>query len=951
MMDDMAHGGEDAMSGEQPPSGQAAGRGPGRGPERPRHQGLLAGRYRLGDHLGDGALGTVWQATDELVGREVAVKEPRLPATLPATERARAYDALRHAVRAATRIEHPCVITVHDVLTVEGRPWVVMELIRGDSLAATLRRATLGVRQVAHIGLAVASALRAAHTAGITHGDVTPGNILLGRGRTAPAMVRPNAEAGTGVGVGAGADTGPEVEVVGAGRVVLTDFGMVHAVDQAMPGAGAPARLGAVGREGTAEDKEAGGQEPAGYAASADGRAAIDAVQFIAPERLGGTSAAPEPAADLWALGVVLYLALEGVTPYRRDTQAATLAAVLGAQPRPPVRTGPLTELVGRLLAREPAARPGAEEVEAALRTVAAALAPPASSALSAARSQTALPAAAEAEAGPPGGAPTGPVPPRAPETGAAEPPQRATGAQRASAPRAAAPGARQAGSPSSMDTLQLRALDRGSPEPKPGPEATRPLPAQNHPHRTTDQPSPTHQPSQSHQSHQPSQSPHPGQQQPTGQPTDDGGPPAPGCPDAHGGPAAPDAPGGPRLGRPASDAPVASGGRTAGPPDASPALGTGRPSMGHPKVSHPSVALPGALPAAVPMPASGRTGAGGPVSASGPAPYPSARTGRAVGDAATPGDGGAGAGKRGPLGSVRPKVALGALGALVLVVGAGVFLIQGPLSDDAATAPPAASAEPSSTASSSPTGAPTPTPTAPSAQPGRPALPAGWRLQAHEPLTASVPLPNGYRLGDKNDTEANWTGGDKGAFTIGLKRDTGLGATAAEASEKQITWYRTTKDSSMEDVHTRRHSIDWYGAQARWIELDYRWRGKKEIRRRVELFVPGADHRVYQFFVDTTATTATTGTTDTTAHRAEQDKMFDIGRAQLRIDTPPDATASPGTPAASEPPVTPTPSSAPTTNATPTANATPTTNTTPGANTTPSTGVTPGPDATPKDD
>ncbi|MER0246693.1 protein kinase, partial [Streptomyces sp. HSW2009] len=348
----MTHGGEGAMAGEpQPPVGHGAGAGGGRG--------LLAGRYRLGDHLGDGALGTVWQASDELVGREVAVKEPRLPAGLTADERASTFELLRRTVRAAARIEHPAVITVHDVLSVGDRPWLVLELVRGGSLADTLRRATLGVRQAAHVGLAVAGALRAAHAAGLVHGDVKPSNVLFGRDRSTAAG-RPGGAAGAG-----------------AGRVVLTDFGLVHAVDQQRRLALAALDAGTTPAADADTDTAPAGRSAAG----AWPQGAIAALEFIAPERLAADAPAPQPPADLWALGVLLYAAVEGATPFRvaaptqpaAEAVAQTVAALRTATPRPPAHAGPLAELIGRLLARDPAARPTAEQAEAVLRELAAA--------------------------------------------------------------------------------------------------------------------------------------------------------------------------------------------------------------------------------------------------------------------------------------------------------------------------------------------------------------------------------------------------------------------------------------------------------------------------------------------------------------------------------------------------------------------------------------------------
>ncbi len=142
---------------------------------------LIAGRYRLLAKLGHGGMGTVWRAQDETVDREVAVKEPRVPDHLPERERGNAFERMRREARAAARLDHPSVVNVHDVAVVDGRPWIVMELVRGRSLGDALQEGTLGAREAARIGLEVLGALEAAHAAGILHRDVKPDNILLGR--------------------------------------------------------------------------------------------------------------------------------------------------------------------------------------------------------------------------------------------------------------------------------------------------------------------------------------------------------------------------------------------------------------------------------------------------------------------------------------------------------------------------------------------------------------------------------------------------------------------------------------------------------------------------------------------------------------------------------------------------------------------------------------------------
>ncbi|MFF6993719.1 serine/threonine-protein kinase [Streptomyces sp. NPDC008313] len=141
---------------------------------------LLAGRYRLVDAIGSGGMGRVWRAHDEVLHRAVAVKE--LTAALYVTDSDRAVLLARtHAeARAAARINHSAVVTVHDVLEHDNRPWIVMELVEGGSLADAVKdRGRMEPAEAARIGLWVLRALRAAHTAGVLHRDVKPGNVLL----------------------------------------------------------------------------------------------------------------------------------------------------------------------------------------------------------------------------------------------------------------------------------------------------------------------------------------------------------------------------------------------------------------------------------------------------------------------------------------------------------------------------------------------------------------------------------------------------------------------------------------------------------------------------------------------------------------------------------------------------------------------------------------------------
>ncbi|MGW3768540.1 serine/threonine-protein kinase [Actinomadura verrucosospora] len=141
----------------------------------------LLGRYRLMDPLGRGGMGTVWRAHDERLGRQVAVKELRLPEGLDAEERDAWTARVDREARAAARLRHPGIVTVHDLVTTDdGQPWIIMELVPGPSLADVLaEHGPLPPDRAAALGARVLDALRAAHQAGIVHRDIKPANVLL----------------------------------------------------------------------------------------------------------------------------------------------------------------------------------------------------------------------------------------------------------------------------------------------------------------------------------------------------------------------------------------------------------------------------------------------------------------------------------------------------------------------------------------------------------------------------------------------------------------------------------------------------------------------------------------------------------------------------------------------------------------------------------------------------
>ncbi|MFD5573487.1 serine/threonine-protein kinase [Streptomyces cadmiisoli] len=258
------------------------------------HRRTVSGRYQLLSALGTGGMGTVWRAYDQVLHREVAVKEVKAPDDLPASEIERMHARLEREAWAAARICHPNVVTVYDVAKEDGRPWIVMELIRGSSMADLLKaEGALTPRRAAHVAVEVLAALRAAHAAGVLHRDVKPANVLVAQD----------------------------------GRVVLTDFGIATL-------------------EGTSALTVAGEM--------------VGSPEFLAPERALGQALGP--ASDLWSLGILLYAAVEGRSPFRQTTPLVTLRAIVEDDLPPASQAGPLAPVIAALLQKNPDERLAAEQ-------------------------------------------------------------------------------------------------------------------------------------------------------------------------------------------------------------------------------------------------------------------------------------------------------------------------------------------------------------------------------------------------------------------------------------------------------------------------------------------------------------------------------------------------------------------------------------------------------------
>jgi eukaryotic-like serine/threonine-protein kinase len=264
---------------------------------------LIAGRYRLHEPVGTGGMGRVWMARDEMLDRDVAVKEFVPPDWMTDDEKNRHRDRTLREARSAARLNHPHVVRIYDVVHAEGLPWIVMEYVPSRSLYQVIAEdGPYDPVLAARIGLHVLDALTAAHRAGVLHRDIKPHNVLIGDN-----------------------------------RVVLTDFGLATFVDD-----------GSVTGPGLV----------------------VGSPQYVSPERARDGASTVE--SDLWSLGATLYAAVEGRSPYARDSAMATLMALATDPPDQPTLAGPLAPVLMGLLQRDPAARLTAAEVEERLRAVVA---------------------------------------------------------------------------------------------------------------------------------------------------------------------------------------------------------------------------------------------------------------------------------------------------------------------------------------------------------------------------------------------------------------------------------------------------------------------------------------------------------------------------------------------------------------------------------------------------
>jgi len=141
---------------------------------------LIAGRYRLEGPIGRGAMGIVWHGRDELLARDVAVKEVQITGQASPADAETIYQRTLREARAAARLSHPGAVTVFDVVEENGSPWIVMEMVKGRSLDRVITEdGPLPPLQAAELGGSLVGALATAHAAGVLHRDVKPSNVLV----------------------------------------------------------------------------------------------------------------------------------------------------------------------------------------------------------------------------------------------------------------------------------------------------------------------------------------------------------------------------------------------------------------------------------------------------------------------------------------------------------------------------------------------------------------------------------------------------------------------------------------------------------------------------------------------------------------------------------------------------------------------------------------------------
>jgi eukaryotic-like serine/threonine-protein kinase len=277
--------------GESPVAGVGTMLNPAAEERPPLEPGGRVGPYRIDAFIGAGGMGQVYRAHDSRIGRDVAIKV--LPAEYAAD--AERLGRFEQESRATGALSHPNILTLYDVGTANGQPYLVMELLDGETLRDRLGRGALSSARACEIGAAVARGLSAAHAKGVVHRDLKPENIMITRD----------------------------------GRVKVLDFGIAKLRTP---------QIAADGRTATAPLQTAP-------------QMVLGTAGYMAPEQVRGLPA--DERADLFALGVILFELLTGRRAFDRDSHVETLHAILHDDPPPLVNlAAPVPQVVERIVQR-----------------------------------------------------------------------------------------------------------------------------------------------------------------------------------------------------------------------------------------------------------------------------------------------------------------------------------------------------------------------------------------------------------------------------------------------------------------------------------------------------------------------------------------------------------------------------------------------------------------------